>query len=198
MQFNTFSKDDSLKVKGIAIILMLIHHCFLSPERYKGQNVLFAPFSENAWNEWALYFKICVSLFVFISAYGITVSFKELDTDYRIPKGETAKILVQRYIKLISSYMFVFAVLQIYSFITNKGRYTYTYGDKPTGVIYMLLDLFGLADILGTPTFLATFWYMSFAQIIIFIVPMCILIYRAGGGYYVNRCGCVYGVCASV
>ena len=178
---NAFSKEDSLKVKGIAIILMMIHHCFLSPERYQGQNVIFAPFSENAWNEWALYFKICVAIFVFISAYGLTVTFKSMNAGFNISKEKLANVVVRRYIKLMSSYLFIFVALQIYSLLMGKGRYTYVYGNKPTSVVYLLLDLFGLAHILGTPTFLATFWYMGFAQIIIFIVPLLIAVYRVGG-----------------
>lgn len=179
---NTFSKDDSVKLKGVAIILMLIHHCFLSPDRYKGQEVIFAPFSESVWNEWALYFKICVAIFVFISAYGLTISFKNIDSGFNISKEKMARVLTKRYVKLISSFMFVFVALLLYSLIMQKGRYTYIYGNKPTGIIYMLIDMLGLADIFGTPTFIATFWYMSLAQIIIFIVPLFIILYKQGGG----------------
>lgn len=182
---NTFTKEDSVKVKGLAIILMLIHHCFLSPERYKGQEVIFLPFSEITWNEWGLFFKICVSIFVFVSAYGLTISFKKLDTKFNLSKERVVRVLGTRYIKLICSYVFIFIALQIYSVIMQKGRYTYIYGSKPTGIIYFLIDMFGLADILGTPTFIATFWYMSLAQIIIFLVPLFIMIYKQGG---VLRC----------
>lgn len=178
---NTFTKEDSVKVKGVAIILMLIHHCFLDSNRYKGKDVKFAPFSETVWNEWALFFKICVAIFVFISAYGLTISFKNIDSEFNIPKEKAFRILVERYVKLISSYMFVFIALQIYSLIMQKGNYTHIYGNKPTGFIYMLIDMFGLADILKTPTFIRTFWYMSLAQIIIFFVPLFIGCYKLGG-----------------
>lgn len=181
---NTFTKEDSVKIKGVAIILMLIHHCFLNSNRYKGQEVVFAPFSETAWNEWALYFKICVAIFVFISAYGLTISFKSVDSELNMPKEKVVRVLAVRYIKLMSSYMFVFVALQLYSLIMQKGRYTYIYGNKPTGIIYMLIDMFGLANILGTPTFIATFWYMSLAQIIIFTVPLFIRVHKRGGVYY--------------
>ncbi len=52
-------------------------------------------------------------------------------------------------------------------------------------VLYIFfIDMFGLADILGTPTYIATFWYMSLAQIIIFLVPLFIIIYKRGGVLY--------------
>ena len=179
---NTFTKNDSVKIKGVAIILTLIHHCFLSPDRYKGQNVIFAPFSEASWNEWGLFFKICVPIFVFISAYGFTISFKNIEVNFRLSKEKVIMAIVTRYSKVISSYMFVFVCLQIYSLILQKGRYTYIYGNKLTSIIYMCIDMFGLANILGTPTFIATFWYMSFAQIVIFLVPFYIAIYKRWGG----------------
>lgn len=182
MEHNAFTKEDSVKIKGIAIILMLIHHCFLNADRYKGQEVIFAPFSEAVWNEWGLYFKICVALFVFTSAYGLTISFKNVNSDFNMPREKVVRIITARYIKLISAYMFVFMMLQLYSLVMQKGRYAYIYGSKPTGIIYMLIDMLGLADIIGTPTFIATFWYMGFAQMIIFGMPLFIAVYKRGGG----------------
>lgn len=184
MEHNAFTKEDSVKVKGIAIILMLIHHCFLNADRYKGQEVIFAPFSEAVWNEWGLYFKICVALFVFTSAYGLTISFKNVNSDFNMPREKVVRIITARYIKLISAYMFVFIMLQLYSLVMQKGRYAYIYGSKPTGIIYMLIDMLGLADIIGTPTFIATFWYMGFAQTIIFGMPLFIAVYKRGGGVF--------------
>ena len=32
----TFTKADTRKVKGMAIIMMVLHHSFMMPERYKG------------------------------------------------------------------------------------------------------------------------------------------------------------------
>lgn len=71
-----FSKTDTSKVKGIAIIMMIFHHCFLSAARYKGQIVLFMPFSEEFINDFALSMKICVAIFTFLSAYDMTLSYK--------------------------------------------------------------------------------------------------------------------------
>lgn len=71
-----FSKTDTSKVKGIAIIMMIFHHCFLSAARYKGQIVLFMPFSEEFINDFALSMKICVAIFTFLSACGMTLSYK--------------------------------------------------------------------------------------------------------------------------
>ena len=67
---NTFSKRDSLAVKGAAILLMLCLHCFRIPELYAGFPVNFAPFPEDLVNRICTYGKVCVGIFAFISGYG--------------------------------------------------------------------------------------------------------------------------------
>ena len=74
-----FSKEDTLSVKAIAVMLMLIHHLFTFPEKFAegvgytsmhvmsdGQNVeqLLGNFS-----------KLCVALFMLLSGYGIYKSY---------------------------------------------------------------------------------------------------------------------------
>ena len=55
-----FGSQESLGVKGIAIIMLICHHCFLGSARYKGQAVTFI-IPENIWNYVALFFKSCAS-----------------------------------------------------------------------------------------------------------------------------------------
>lgn len=45
---HTLTKQDSAALKGIAILLMIFHHCFLDPSRFAGHIVSFAPFSQSA------------------------------------------------------------------------------------------------------------------------------------------------------
>lgn len=72
-----FTKKDTNIIKGIAIIFLMIHHCFRSPARYKGLEVIFAPFTESQVNYIASFLKVCVPMFVFLTAYGITISIKK-------------------------------------------------------------------------------------------------------------------------
>ena len=48
---NKFTMDDTWALKGVAILLMLFHHSFLSPDRYAGDTVIFSPFSETFINQ---------------------------------------------------------------------------------------------------------------------------------------------------
>ena len=45
------------------------------PDRYKGFALDFSPFSESSVNTFANFFKICVGIYVFLSAYGLTCSY---------------------------------------------------------------------------------------------------------------------------
>lgn len=177
-----FSKADTQKIKGIAIIFMFIHHCFLSPSRYSGKEIDFFPFSEGMVNTVALSMKICVSMFVFLSAYGMTLSFKRIDKEYHFSKEQVHLLVLKRYIKMMSGFMFVYLALQLYSFIMGLGWYTHVYGKGILSVLYAVIDMLGLAQIFHTPTFIATFWYMSLAQIIIFVLPVMLRIYKNFGG----------------
>ena len=42
-----FSKNDTLKIKGIAILMMYIHHFYLSADRYGKYAVDFFPLTET-------------------------------------------------------------------------------------------------------------------------------------------------------
>lgn len=172
---SAFTKQDTLKLKGLAIILLVIHHCFLAPDRYEGQEVIFFPFSERKFNFIALSFKICIALFLFISAYGITISYKRKFSDYNFSAKESEKAIIRRLIKMLSGFLFIFILAQIYSvLIIRGGRYSFVYGSGLVGALYCLIDALGLAELFCTPTFLATFWYMSLATIAVILIPIMI------------------------
>lgn len=181
---NVFTTADTRKIKGWAIILMFIHHCFLDPERYAGKTVIFDPFSEDFVNKAALSMKICVALFVFISAYGITISYKKKCADLKALSPETVqKSLYRRSVKLWMNFAFIFFLAQIWSLIVVRdGRYALIYGGGIKSCLYFAIDMFGLAELFGTPTFLATFWYISLAWMIIFVIPLLLVIYKKIGG----------------
>lgn len=67
-----FEKRDTLAVKGVAILLMLFYHLFESQELIVSLNVDHRPFPQELFLMLSGYGNICVALFVFLSAYGIT------------------------------------------------------------------------------------------------------------------------------
>jgi len=63
----TFSSTDSFILKGIAICLMLWHHLFTTIEC--GEVALY----------WGRLGKVCVSIFLFVSGYGLYVQYSKVN-----------------------------------------------------------------------------------------------------------------------
>lgn len=64
-------------MKGIAIVIMLFHHMYLSQDRFEGLNVVFTPFSADRIMYLCRTFKICVPIYAFISGYGLYLSYRK-------------------------------------------------------------------------------------------------------------------------
>lgn len=171
-------------LKGIAILMLLIHHCFMEPGRYKGQEVIFLT-SERLVNYVALFFKICVCLFAFISAYAIAKKMMSLGEI----KGRKLQIAIKnlvttRIVKLLGGFIFVFLLVDAFALFYEPTRFAEIYGSEfPDAIGNFLLDGLGLAEILNTPTFLGTYWYYSLAIILILISPLMYLLARKIGSF---------------
>lgn len=166
---NGFSKIDSLKIKGIAILLMMFHHCFGGVNRFNGYDISFYPFSQAQFVKISWSFKICVSIFAFITAYGLTLSLKkhlEYDNNYY-------HWYLQRLIKLLSGYWFVVIIFclicevfgrQVSNIFFNHGLLQ--------GIFYLFLQAMGVSYLFATPLLNGTWWYMSAAVIFVLLIPL--------------------------
>lgn len=173
-----FSKNNTLAMKGIAIIMMLYHHCFLEG-RYETFNIIFSPFSEHMATKIASFLKICVAIFVFLTGYGIAT--KLLGENEKSGK-EIAKMTAKRYLSLMSGFIFIFILSQIFCFAMDKRQIvTYAADTKYNFVLNIVVDAFGLTNLLGTPTLNGTWWYMSLAIILIAIIPLMVKVYKKYG-----------------
>ncbi len=172
-----FSKDDTSAIKGIAILLLLNHHNFLSAERYKNYTVSFFPLSEQSAVAFSSFGKICVSIFVFLSAYGLTLSLKKYGGETTLRAGQYRDYLVPRLIKLMWGFWFAFAFCAVAcAFISPQHFSVYSPGGGVYGILRGLtnavIDFFGLASLFGSPTLNGTWWYMTLAIFIVIIVPL--------------------------
>ena len=94
-----FTKEHTMQMKGIAIIILLFHHCFLNAQRWatvpyeklattKGWGyypISFAPFSSHTIQYLASFSKICVAMFVFMTGYGMWVSYETFTSESDTP-----------------------------------------------------------------------------------------------------------------
>jgi hypothetical protein len=94
------TKDETLIMKGIAILMMIAYHLFYFPERLKNVSYIsLFPFliNNNFVEYWITGFgQMCVSLFLFLSGYGLVLANKKIE--YKILWGNSLKKIKSFYI----------------------------------------------------------------------------------------------------
>ncbi|MBE6158982.1 MAG: acyltransferase [Firmicutes bacterium] len=115
-----FSKEDTKVIKGVAIVLMLMHHLWIIPDRIAGGelNYLLSVFGESSLSFFGWFGNICVSLFFFLGGYGIYVQSTKKDFN-----------LIKNIKKLFISYWKVFLIFIPIAFIFFSNQVPYTVSD---------------------------------------------------------------------
>lgn len=162
----SFGLDVSLAIKGIAIGMMLFHHLFRNGlgahERY---DIVYFPFPETNMRNIATVFKICVALFTFISGYGLYLNYKKTELS-------ASQWVLQRIVKLLSSYWFVVVLCWgILGIFNGHPQKQYFADGFYQGIINMAAEFLGCANLFRTPTINDVWWYMSAAVIYVILLP---------------------------
>lgn len=167
-----FTKQQSQKIKGGATLLLLFHHLFRSSQRFESGQVIpwilpigWAPQIGTA-------ARVCVWIFAFISAYGITTIYKKKPTT----KSVTA-FTFERWISLMQGYWFAYIASALVLTVTHRSALEKYEGN----VFYVLSDAMGIADFFGTPTLNGAWWYIFFAQGVVILLPVFILFCKRFG-----------------
>lgn len=173
-----FSKKDTAVVKGVAIMFLLAYHCFSSVERFNGCEVNFYPLSQKA----AMYIcetmNICVGMFAFLSSYGLTKTIKLKNPALNMNADESVSFVTKRAVSLLGSFFLPY-ILCTASTLLFSGHNPY--GEGVSFVCNAFVDMLGLAGLLRTPMMIGTWWYMSFALVIIFLMPFSVQMYKKYG-----------------
>ncbi len=171
-----FSKQVTMTMKGGAVLLMLIHHLFSCfPDFVEKYKVSTSIISMDTLMAFSTFGKICVAVFVFLSAYGMSVSFE------RYPKKDQEICVRRRYKKLASSFLFVYLLSILTCFLREDRLAVYAGEGIKKGVFYGILDGLGVSHLFGTPTYNETWWYMSVAILLIFLMPILVKLYETFG-----------------
>lgn len=158
-----FSKNESLKVKGIAILLLFFHHLFYKLTRFQPYGLRVFILSQEKLIELAVICRICVWIFVFITALGITILYNKKSNDEKI-----SDFIIKRWLSLMKGYWIIFLVIFLLELGMNDCFNNIYHGS----ITNLFLDFMGWADLFKTPTLTGGWWYMSFAQITVFIMPL--------------------------
>lgn len=178
-----FTRQDTNIAKGIFIIMMAVHHLFFDNGTFAGFSLSFAPLNSHQAVVIAQYFRICVGGFAFLTFYGMTVKFMQLSQEELYRK--LTAITVRRYITLVTSFFFVYILSALTAVILKKDLSMLYSREETSWLGYGILDAVGMADFFKTPTLNVTWWYMSFAVVILFLFPIFYIMYEKLGAVLV-------------
>lgn len=120
---NGITKEQSKALQGIAILMMLYHHLFSTPEALGIPYISLLHFGEiNVELKMAWFFKICVGIYAFISGYGLCKSLylnnlnKSTDKFYLTCINEY-KLIIKKLWSFYTQYWLVFIIFVPIGFI---------------------------------------------------------------------------------
>ena len=161
--------------KGIAIFMMYFHHLFYSEENFVDAEIVLTFCPQETVIKIARTCQVCVAIFVFLTGYDVTRQFKEEQIDV---SQNMSTYIRKQMLNLLSDFWFVYVVAILCGNICFTQIYSsrIAYGNSFwESCVYMIIDSLGLADAVGTPSYNATWWYMSLAICLVFIVPLMIV-----------------------
>lgn len=135
------TRSDTAGIKGIAILFMLWHHQFLNTTEY-------GAFALSL----AVVFKVCVAIFLFVSGYGLTKQYGNLDQR----RFRTAIVfLLRRFISFFLQYWFCFVLVVL---VGNLFGYSFqeAYPAMRNTLKCFILDFFGQ---MGYSSYLHPWWF---------------------------------------
>lgn len=167
-----FTKKHSNFVKGLAILLLLAYHLFESEELIVSMQVNHTPFPLEDFLRFTSFGNVCVSVFVFLTAFGIATGlFSQRNTlspdlFWKTAYSQAAK----RFFRLMLNFALLY--LSVNLLWGYKLDYQSLYGPGIQGILLLLTDGLGLSMFFDTPTLNATWWYMEIAYLLIFLIPL--------------------------
>lgn len=153
-----FSKTDTLCIKALAVFLMLIHHLFTFPDKLSGSadfNRIFVfDDGSNICELFGNFGKLCIAIFMFLSGYGIYMSFKNKDT-----KDSYSPIVLKRIKSVYIKYWQIFFVMVTLGVIIGSEKIT-------SSVCDWVKNLLALET-----TFNDEWWFITMYVIVILLSP---------------------------
>lgn len=172
-----FTKEHSLITKGILVIMLLIHHVFY-PNNIGNYGVRTIISDEVVRNNIILFCRICIAGFAFLTAYGMCQKYKKAGEN----KKEFLRLNIIRLIKLEASVIIVYLAAVLYKqFVMGESISELYIGEGKNifrQLVFMGIDMLGLAKYAGAPQINVTWWYLSLFILLIAILPFIFMVYK--------------------
>lgn len=160
-RFLELNLKESNSLKGIALILLLIHHLFYIQ---KGQYDDIVISGHGIINILGIICKVCVAIFVFLSGYGLGKTFSDN------PKFDIKQFYIRRFTKLFLNYWMIWILFVPIGILFFDRHLDSVYGEG--GWLYGILDFFGLINITGKYGYNPTWWFYSCIILLYLIYPI--------------------------
>ncbi len=133
-------------IKGIAICAMLFHHLFYETNVY-------GSFTQQL----AIVCKVCVSMFLFVSGYGMAVQYSKIHLKGIKEKiVNTLKFLLKRLSKFYLNYWIIFIILVPLGVFVLGRPLSVAYGTENSIWSSLAKDILGIQ---GTDSYIVTWWF---------------------------------------
>ncbi len=156
----SLSMQDSMVIKGVAICFMLWHHLFSQHPEF-GRFVQYTAFLG----------KVCVAMFLFVSAYGLTTQVEMKGNFTQVGRNSWKELLefyFKRLLKLYANFWVVFLIfVPIGVFVFNRNL-TIPYGEHVNLIKRLILDMFGMQGFLS---YNITWWFYQLIIILYILFP---------------------------
>lgn len=163
---NIISKESSLILKGIGILLLLFHHLFYnesSTSLFYDYYIKINSHDIGIINQLGKYAKLCVAIFVFASGYGLETT--------NLNKNVNALTFYKyRYKKLYLNYWFIWVCFVPIGIFIFARTLTDAYGNY--AFLKMFLDFFGLLNLIGEYGYNPTWWFYSCIILLYLLYPI--------------------------
>lgn len=154
------TRQDTEIIKGIALMLLLIHHLFYIPN---GRFAEFSIMGCDVVNLIGQACKVCVPLFVFLSGYGLTASADNQN------KVNWKQFFIRRFSKLYLNYWLIWAIFIPIGLLACDLSVSEIYGNHP--LEKCILDFLGILNVFGLYGINPTWWFFSCIILLYLIFP---------------------------
>lgn len=156
------SRQQTKMLKGIAVLMLMYHHLFLTAERTSMCFFLTGEIGRKLIMYSTLTGKLCVSIFLILSGYGISESCMHKSG------GVCLKENLRRIYKLMKVYWGVMLVWLCIILLPLKIPFTDIY----PSVFDFIIDLTGLSWLFRTSTLNGAWWYMTVIIMAYLLFPL--------------------------
>lgn len=164
---------DSQLIKGIGILLMFFHHLYYNVENYTSYELSGLIINSDINYKIAVAAKVCVSLFVFITAYGISTKLKAY-SDTNNTKSIYSDICLKSAVKLIKNISCLLLIIIFISYLFNfEHSASSVWGASLLKkIIGFVTNALGVAGLFNIPLYASSWWYIRLALLLIALIPV--------------------------